>query len=430
METTVASRSPDAQPSALPAPLWRILLFGALALTAGTGLAYLATRSHHETYAGTLTARVVPITADRAGVISQWHVAEGESLLIGQSLASMADPTLTHRRRELDSSITRLQAELDRAIAKADLDLDWRMKDVTQTIFAARLQSAEYLEEKHLHEMEKVALTDLLTHGSTAFVASNDTVVDSLVLKESNAQTSRLNTVLRLEAATNATEVCTAQVELCDEQVEWLEELKETLPERVRKSVGVDMAEQELETAQAERDELEDAVAETTIASPAIGRAGVFFKRVGDYVTVGEPIVEVLDDSQRLIAVDVPSEKVAGFTIGREVSVIFPGDVRRAGRVIRVAPQAVSRGDASGIGSVVRIHIEQAGVIWPTVPIGAGGCEPVNVAITLRVMATWLRRQCRRSRTVPALLHRLPRGRDDRARFVGHRDSRCASDRF
>jgi len=372
VEATVAPESPpaDARP-ALPAPLGRILLFGCLALAAGVGLARLATRTTAERYAGTLSARIIPITADRAGVISGWHVAEGDQVTLGQELASMADPTIEQRRQELDAQIARLQGELDRALAEADLELDWRMKDVQETIFAARLQSAEYLEEKHLHEMEKVALTDLLSHNATAFWTPPDTVIDSLVIKEPQSQSTRLNTVLRLEAATNATEVCAAQVELCDEQVGWLEELKETLPERVRKSVGVNLAEQRLEEAQAERRILEEAEAHTKITSSAIGRAGVFFKRAGDHAAEGEPIVEVLDASQRFVIVDIPSQDVADFTVGRELSVIFPGNVMRRGRVLRVAPQAKSTGELTADGSVIRVHIEHSGVVWPDVPIGA-----------------------------------------------------------
>jgi hypothetical protein len=175
--------------------------------------------------------------------------------------------------------------------------------------------------------------------------------------------------VLQLEAATNATEVCAAQVELCDEQIGWLEELKEALPERVRRSLGVDTIELRLETARDERTNLEDVESLSTITSSAIGRAGVFFKRAGDYVAVGEPIVEVLDDSQRFVVLDVPSERIADFTIGRELALTFPGGVSRSGRVVRVAPQAVH--DQQNAGAVVRVHVEQAGVVWPSVPIGA-----------------------------------------------------------
>jgi multidrug efflux pump subunit AcrA (membrane-fusion protein) len=372
VESTVSVQAPpDEQRPMLPAPLWRILLFGAIALACGGGLASLATRAPSQTFPGTLSARIVPVTSERAGVISQWHVAEGDAVEPGQELASIADPSIDRRRHELDAQVIRLKSELDQALAKADLELDWRMKDVQETMFAVRLQSAEYLEEKYLREMEKVALTELLTHGATAFTATPDTVIDSLVLKESTDRASRLNTMLRLEAATNATEVCSAQVELCDEQVNWLEELKEALPERVRRSVGVDFIEERLDASRDERKSLQNVESQSVINSSAIGRAGIYFKRVGDYVAVGEPIVEVLDDSQRFIVLEVPSQMVSEFTIGRELDLTFSGNVRRKGRVVRVAPQAVRQADVAGAGSIVRVYVEQAGMVWPNVPIGA-----------------------------------------------------------
>lgn len=372
MESTVAPQtSPALQRPTLPAPVWRILLFGAVALAAGTGLASLATRSTSRSFSGTLTARIVPIAAPTDGVLSQLLVSEGEEIEIGQPLASLTTPSLERRTAELDAEITRLHAELDRARAVAELELDWRMKDVQETIFAARLQSAEYLEEQHRHEMEKVALTELLTLDSTAFSTPPDTVIDSLILKNSASATSRLDTVLRLEAATNASEVCAAQVELCDDQVAWLEELKDSLPERVRTSAGVDVAEQRLEAARQERAALSEERAVSVVSSTAIGRTGVFLKRVGEFVSTGNPIVEVLDEAQRLVVVDVPSEDVGLFSAGRVVTVIFPGTVRAQGRVVHVAPQAVTAAGDPGSDSIVRVHLEQAGTVWPPLPVGA-----------------------------------------------------------
>lgn len=356
----------------LPASVWRILLFSVFALTAGIGVVRLAQGTHVETYPGTLTARIVPVTTERAGVISEWLVLEGAAVRIGQPLVAMADPSIDRRRLELEADVTRLQAELERALAQADLELDWRIKEINETIFTARLRSADYLEEQHVHEMEEVALADLLDKDSTALWTQPDTVIDSLVLQESETPDSRLNMVLRLEAATIASEVCTAQVELCDQQVDWLEELKGMLPARVRKSLGVDIAQRNLEDAQAQRADLDEAASRAvTISSPAIGRAGVYCKRVGDYAAVGEPLVEVLDDSRRFVLIEVPSEKVSEFTVGRELTILFSGDLKRTGRVSRVAPQAVPRA-ADGTGAaVVQVHIEQAGIVWPSVPIGA-----------------------------------------------------------
>jgi multidrug resistance efflux pump len=341
-----------------------------MALASGGGLAWLAVRAPAQTFPGTLGARIVPISSERAGIISQWHLAEGDAVKMGQPLVSLADPSVDRRRADLEAEIIRLESELDQAIARAELELDWRLKDVHETIFAARLQSAEYLEQKYLHEMERVALTDLLTHGATAFASPPDTVIDSLVLKESSNRSPRLQTVLRLEAATNAAEVCSAQIELCDEQVSRLEDLKETMPERVRRSVGVDSLQQRLKAVRDQRKVLANDDGLSVISSAAIGRAGIFFKRSGDYVAVGEPVVEVLDDSQRFVVVEVPSQMVGEFTIGREMNVNFPGDLRRRGRVVRVAPQAVRQGGVAGAGSVVRVDVEQAGMVWPSVPIG------------------------------------------------------------
>ena len=371
MESTVVHQpSSDEQRPLLPAPVRRIVLIGTLALLAGFGLARMGERAPSQPYPGMLMARVVPVTADRAGIVEEWLTAEGEPVRIDQPLVAIADGSIETRREQLDADVVRLQAELERALAEAELELDWRIKEINDTIFTARLQSADFLEEQHAHDMEKVALTEVLESETTAFWTQPDTVIDSLVLNKSRAPESRLSTMLRLEAATNSSEVCSAQVELCDEQIESLEDLKDVLPARVRTSVGVDVAEQSLEQAQAERTALEEADARIVTVSPAIGRAGVHCKRVGEYAEVGDRLVDVLDDSQRFILIEVPSHRVAQFTIGRELTVLFSGDQKRSGRVARVAPQAVVRDVDSPAATVVTVHIEQAGRVWPDVPVG------------------------------------------------------------
>jgi hypothetical protein len=154
---------------------------------------------------------------------------------------------------------------------------------------------------------------------------------------------------------------------MCEEQLDALEELKESLPERVRRSVGVDFIEQQIVALRGKLEQLENEQPQVVMASNVIGQAGVFLHKPGDYVSVGEVIVEVFDDVQRTVEVDVPSAQVDRFKLGAELPLRFPGHVKRTGRVARVAPQAVPA--ESGRGTVVRVHLEPAGLLWPQVPI-------------------------------------------------------------
>ncbi len=345
----------------------RIVAVGLMALIGGVLAIRLADRGPRAQYHGQITARTIPLIAERDGRLGRQLVAEGDPLRIGDPVVTLSNASLSDRRKRFEEDLARLKVDLDRALAQADLDLEWRIKDVNAEIFTARLQSAELLEEKYRHEMEKVALADILTSNSTALWAPKDSVFDAIVMQDSENQQGRLSTVLRVEAASNSADVCSAQVEMCEEQVETLEALRSSLPERVRRSVGVDVVERQIQSTEDELERLSDEETEVTIVSPVIGQAGIFHRKPGDYVRVGDRIVEIFDDVQRFVVVDVPSSEVGPFKVGQEFPLTFPGDVQRRGRVSRVAPQAIA--SASAEETVVRVQLEPAGLLWPHVPI-------------------------------------------------------------
>ncbi len=357
----------DQRAPELPAPAGRIALVGVLAVVAGMALVRLIMGGPAQSFPGQVTARIVPVIADQSGTLTQWLVAEGESVRSGDAVASITISQLVEERIRLEQEIARLTLDLERTVALAELDLEWRMKDINADIFTTRLQSADLLEEKYRHEMEQVALSDLLKVNTTALWSADVSEIDSVNLRDSDKSAGRLSTVLRVEAATNAADVCGAQVEMCEEQVEALEELKEALPDRIRRSVGVEAIERQLETSQAQLDAMNSSELNPTLVSSVIGQMGTFLRQVGDPISPGDRLVEIFDDVQRYVIVDVPSSHVDQFITGGDVALTFAGNVQRKGRVIHVAPQAVTH--ARGQESVVRVQIEPAGVLWPSVPI-------------------------------------------------------------
>ncbi|MCA9073962.1 MAG: hypothetical protein KDA93_02930 [Planctomycetaceae bacterium] len=358
---------PELETPDLPAPLRRIVLVGVLSIASGLGVVRLMMGRTSQSFPGQVTARIVPLTADRAGVLSAWLVEEGAQVRIGDELASISITSLVEEKTQLEQDIARLNVDLERGLAQAELDLEWRLKDINADIFSARLQSAELLEEKYQHEMEQVALSELLKDNSTTLWATNDSVIDAVSVRKPDMRESRLSTVLRVEAANNSAEVCGAQVELCEEQVEALEELKDSLPDRIRKSLGIESIERQLVTAQTRLDQLNDGESELTLTSTVIGQTGVFLREQGDYVSPGDRIVEIFDDVQRYVTADIPSSCVDDYSVGTTVVLSFAGNEQRTGRVVMVAPQAVSR--TPGAESSVRVHVEPSGVLWPSVPI-------------------------------------------------------------
>jgi multidrug resistance efflux pump len=345
----------------------RVALFALIALSGGLLAASLIVWCPPKSYPGHLTARIIPVTHHRPGVLSEWFVGEGEQVTVGQQIAALADPTWVPRRVSLAEQLERLELEQQQSAARAELELEWRTKELNADIFAAKLQSAELLEERYRHEMDRVALSDMLSSSSTASWSDETTVFDALVLPSVQSTGVRMNTVLRIEAATNSADVCAAQVELCEQQVNWLEDLKESLEDRVAQSAGVEATSQQIAAIRQQIEALETEDSRQILTATAIGRAGNLCKRLGDFVDVGEPIVEIVDDAHRFVIAHIPSTEIGRVRVGQDVELRFPGRELRTGRISEIAPQAKAR---SGDGPTISTKIEQTGRAWPVLPIG------------------------------------------------------------
>jgi multidrug resistance efflux pump len=370
----------------LPAPPGRIAAFAVMALVAGIALAVWIDRPGGPKCIGILSARTTFVTAETEGTLAEFLVSEGEPVSIGDPLIRMTDERLERsilaKRREISS----LESELQRALATAELELKWRTRTVEAEICEIQLRSATFLKEKFDYELQRSMLADLLSGNDVVTldggpsspepwlpeVWSSNHGNDPLVLMR-RPRPERLTTVLHLEAAANAAEVSAAQVEICEMRQQRLERLKEELPNQVRRTAGVDVAEANLARAREELEQMEAEQNDLTVPSPAIGTVGVFRVRRGDHLVPGTPIVELLDDSQRHLVVNVPSQEITSFGLGTRLKLLFPGKVEREGKVVRISPQATH---SAGQGppdadTTILVHVEQKGRLWPEVPIGS-----------------------------------------------------------
>lgn len=370
----------------LPAPPGRIIAFAVMALIAGISLAVWIDRPGGPECIGILAARTTFVTAETEGTLAEFLISEGEPISIGDPLVRMTDERLERsilaKRREIAS----LGSELQRALATAELELKWRTRTVEAEICEIQLRSATFLKEKFDYELQRSMLSDLLAENDVVSLGGGPTSPEpwlSEIWPSSNSvdplarvrrpRPERLTTVLHLEAAANAAEVSSAQVEICEMRQQRLERLMQELPNQVRRTAGVDVAEANLARAREELDQMEAEQNELTVTSPAIGTVGMFKVQRGDHLTPGTPIVELLDGSQRHLVVNVPSQEITSFETERALKLIFPGKLEREGRVVRIAPQATrsSQQDSSQADTTVLVYVEQKGRLWPDVPIGS-----------------------------------------------------------
>ena len=114
---------------------------------------------------------------------------------------------------------------------------------------------------------------DVLSTSEMVMFDEDSPVFKSLLLKSRVPAEHRMNAMLKHETADNAVAVSTVQVEICHERLLQLQKIKDELPNRVKQTAGVDVAEQRIAQAQATLARLEARREELKVKSIYIDKA-------------------------------------------------------------------------------------------------------------------------------------------------------------
>jgi len=360
----------------IPASAGRIVLLAAISLLSGLGVADWYNNSSVGHFTGYLKAQTETILARRAGRIQEISVQTGQVVSAGEVVMVLADGDLQNELDLKNQKISSLSATLKQAQARAEVELAWRTKSLDTEVFNTQMQLAHYLKGQLTENIANLAWQEYIkNYNSLTSSDSSENIFKSLIYDSRLPDEERITAMLRQEASRNAAEVFSAQVHICEKRLKDLEQLKSSLPEKIRRAEGVDVAESQLEIAQAELKQLEQQREKLTVCAVSYGTVGVFRKQVGDRTEAGEVIVELFDRDQLFLEVDIPSRKLSSFPEGADVELSFPNGLKRTGRVTGVPPEAIVRrqsaGFASAADSYITLAIERTGKIWPEVPIGA-----------------------------------------------------------
>lgn len=92
--------------------------------------------------------------------------------------------------------------------------------------------------------------------------------------------------------------------------------------------------------AEAEVKEIEVEIDKTLVKAPFATVLNDRYVEVGDYVSPGDPLVYLVDDSYVLISADVPQQHIAKLTIGQTVKAILLDDREVAGKISFISTSA------------------------------------------------------------------------------------------
>lgn len=350
----------------------RILVFGGGALIAGLVCTAWLDEHRERGLPAILQAKTIVITAGRAARVAESFIAAGQTVAAGDRLLRLADDKLAARLAAKQREIAQLEAEQRRVEAAAEVELQWRQRELQADAFATQLKAAACLQERVNRQVQQIAWKEQLT-GLQTWIgdASAEATLDPLVLPARLPNVARVQALLEEDAAASAAELLETQLKLCEQRLKEIADLRAQLEEKVRISAGVDVVHTRLAQTRQELAALQEQEQALTIVSPGCGTVGVLSRQPGDLLAPGDAAVELLDEQQRYLQADVPTELLGRYAEGAKVRLLFAGREVRSGVVRRVPPQTTSPQAEADREPTVRIQIEPTGRLWPNVPFGS-----------------------------------------------------------
>lgn len=363
--------SPD---DSFPASRFRMIFFCLVALAAGIGVTLWIEEIRYERFPGFLQAKLRTITSGRDAKISRILVAPGSVVLAGQPLVELEDESFSQRYHAKKHEVDSLEIELARDEARLDVELAWRRKEILDRIFEARLKSAESLRRQLGAPVDTPAWNRIVQQTSGELppvVPAPDS--SSIIFSDPPKEVAAAGDRPARTGLLSPQVIAITEMELCNEHIRELEKLNRELPDKISRSMGVNLARAKLDHARLELAALEAQKKELILVAEAPGMVGVFQREVGDHVTPYEPIVQLLDEDQPYLMMQFPSSRIAKFTPGTIVDLRFPGGLKGKGKILEIPPQATSLPNETGTHpeTVITAHIDPVGALWPNLPFGS-----------------------------------------------------------
>lgn len=366
-----------AEPACSRFRLWSIAL---LSITLGIATNRWMYASSNLSYVGTLQVKSVAVRAPVGGIFQAWAVEEGTQIDPQVLVCTLSDDNLDQQIQSQQREVARLDARLSALKAEVDVKLHDLLRELDGDIYATQLQTADLLQKKYLHEIELMAWRDAREQNrlddspkeKRQKTASLEPVINSLPISSSSSLTdTKIDALLKEEAALNAFEVAKEQLEICSQRLNELQTQKKNLLEKVRQANGLTEVEIQLNQAKAELEEMKHRQSQLQIYSPEQGTISNYRPHPGEKVTAGEVIAELYQMEEAYIVAHIPCSDVGKFQVESTVKCLFPNGEKRTGIVTHVALTAEQTDSSTPANTpTVPIRIEQTGALWPSIPVG------------------------------------------------------------
>ena len=376
MTETVTGRglSPSSSTRSQPSPR-RVLLFVLSALVFSAIITWLASTTGRQQFPGFLVSEEVIVQAPVNGVIDVIEVESGQIVLPGRELFVIVDPEAEKQLAAAEADVQKWEQQLRIARLNRDRAAAEIRSRLNREIFETKLKLAEFASEHYQGEFEETAWNDFLNDDrlgrALASTAGSPIDIEFVTKPEINPAESRMEAIVRRAAAINRQETVAAKIQLCDEQLNRLEQQREQLDDSEAATAAEVIGERNLEAAKDLVAVLSEGDPETVVEASSYGIASDLRQAEGDRVRRGAPVLRLTNRRRESIQVEVPARLVAGIDEDTHVQIVFPGHVKREGKVDAVPSRVTKRGTADDPESRIALRILPLGREWPAVPVGS-----------------------------------------------------------
>lgn len=278
---------------------------------------------------GIIDGRVIAVSAPWNGVVANWQVKEGDTVVQGQALAEISNLEL---RYEMDSLIDELkltQASLNAETTK--LKFQERQKQ-TQSEQAL----AEYLAASGELEAAKVETEELQIRYSRAKrLKKSGNLSQSKYDEERFKLVGQTRRIKQMQLSVNALK-------------KHHELLKRGQQSELNSQIEPLLA--KIDSIQSEIARLRDKIQKGLLLAPASGRVTKRMTLTGESIQLGESVIEIMEDDSTKAILYVPQENVRDFKVGARIAVELPPydeklecEIIRLGEQLEPAPLSIER---------------------------------------------------------------------------------------
>tara|TARA_R110002072_G_scaffold146075_3_gene292873 strand:+ start:29997 stop:31166 length:1170 start_codon:yes stop_codon:yes gene_type:complete len=355
-----------------PASLFRTLSMTTAAVVLSVVVTGMVAQRGEIRFTGVLNAEVSRLSAPADGIVEWMEVKPGQIVLPGTELFIIRDTQLEERIRKTKLTLDGFRIDLAAAAARAELEIQQRTTALDSEAFDTELTLTGLLQQQFQHNFESTALGDYIDLFD-ALASTEIPPVDLklLAMPDKSQDFERLRAMIERSEVENSLEALQTRIDLCEARLKELRDAIDSLPTRVEAAHRIPVIQASIDSTTAQLQELQSLEAERMVNSPIYGMAGVLRVQELEVVSEGDLLVEIFDRDREFVSVSLPMSLVARLEAGQEVTLHFPNDEERHGKIDSIPPQLMAEQSGPASEATFPVKVVSIGKPWPTLPIGS-----------------------------------------------------------